>query len=40
VITQATSNVIKTALGSSAVNATISPANIITPPFSALCGPG
>jgi hypothetical protein len=40
VITQATSNAIKTALGSSAVNATISPANAIPTPVSTLCGPG
>jgi len=40
VITQATSNLIKTTLGASAVNATISPANAIPPPFSVLCGPG
>jgi hypothetical protein len=40
VITQATSNLIKATLGSSTVNATISPANAIPPSFSALCGPG
>jgi hypothetical protein len=40
VITQGTSNVIKGALGSSTVNATISPTNAIPPSFSALCGPG
>jgi hypothetical protein len=40
VITQATSNTIKNALTSSAVNATISPANAIPSPFSTLCGPG
>jgi hypothetical protein len=40
VITQATSNAIKTALGSSAVNATISPSNAIPTPVSTLCGPG
>jgi len=40
VITQANSNLIETALGTSAVNATISPSNVIPPPFSTLCGPG
>jgi hypothetical protein len=40
VITQDTSNAIKGALGSSPVNATISPNNAIPPPFSTLCGPG
>jgi hypothetical protein len=40
VITQATSTLIKGALGSSTVNATISPVNAIPPSFSALCGPG
>jgi hypothetical protein len=41
VITQATSILIKTALGlPSTVNATISPANAIPPTFSTLCGPG
>jgi hypothetical protein len=40
VITQGASNLIKGALGSSTVNATISPANAIPPSFSALCGPG
>jgi hypothetical protein len=40
VITQATSSSIKSALGSSTVNATVSPANAIPPSFSALCGPG
>ena len=40
VITQATSNLIKSALGSSAVNVTLSPDNAIPTPFSTLCGPG
>jgi hypothetical protein len=40
VITQAISNAIKSALGSSAVNATISPANANPTPVSTLCGPG
>jgi hypothetical protein len=40
VITQATSNTIKSASASSSVNATISPQNAIPPPFSTLCGPG
>jgi hypothetical protein len=40
VITQSTSNAIKGALGSSIVNATLSPTNAIPPPFSTLCGPG
>ena len=40
VITQATSNAIKTALLSSPVNATISPNNALPVPFSTLCGPG
>jgi PA domain len=40
VITQATSNLIKTALGSSAVNATISRGNALPVMFSSLCGPG
>jgi hypothetical protein len=40
VITQATSNLIKNALLSSPVNATISPANALPIPFSTLCGPG
>jgi hypothetical protein len=40
VITQDTSNAIKGALGSSTVNATLSPNNAIPPGFSALCGPG
>jgi hypothetical protein len=40
VITQATSNTIKSALVSSPVNATISPNNAIPPSFSKLCGPG
>jgi hypothetical protein len=40
VITQATSNLIKGALVSSSVNATISPANATPVPFSSLCGPG
>jgi|RhiMetdeSRZDD1v2_1073273.scaffolds.fasta_scaffold20197_7 PA domain-containing protein len=40
VITQDTSTLIKNALGSSTVNATISPANAIPPSFSSLCGPG
>jgi hypothetical protein len=41
VITQAESNTIKGALAlPSTVNATISPANAIPPPFSTLCGPG
>ena len=40
VITQPTSNLIKAALGSSTVNATINPAHAIPPSFSALCGPG
>jgi hypothetical protein len=39
VITQATSNLIKGALGSP-VNVTISPSNAIPVPFSSLCGPG
>jgi hypothetical protein len=40
VITQATSNAIKSTLASSPVNATISPANAIPTPVSTLCGPG
>ncbi len=40
VITQATSDAIKGALGSSTVNATISPANAVPAPPSQLCGPG
>ena len=40
VITQADSNTIKGALVSSAVNATISPANALPVPPSTLCGPG
>jgi hypothetical protein len=40
VITQATSNLIKTALGTSPVNATLSLANALPVPFSSLCGPG
>ena len=40
VITQATSSLIKSALGSSAVNVTLSPDNAIPTPFSTLCGPG
>jgi hypothetical protein len=40
VITQGTSNLIKGALGTSPVNATISPNNAIPPSFSTLCGPG
>jgi hypothetical protein len=40
VITQATSNLIKNALQSSSVNASISPANALPIPFSTLCGPG
>ena len=40
VITQATSNLIKGALGSSAVNVTLSPDNAIPTPPSTLCGPG
>jgi hypothetical protein len=40
VIDQATSNAIKNALGTSAVNATISPANAIPTPGASLCGPG
>jgi hypothetical protein len=40
VITQANSTLIKNALGSATVNATISPANAIPPSFSSLCGPG
>jgi hypothetical protein len=40
VITQATSNTIKDALGSAPVNATMSPQNAIPPSFSSLCGPG
>ena len=40
VITQATSNLIKGALGSSAVNVTLSPDNPIPAPPSTLCGPG
>jgi hypothetical protein len=40
VITQAASNLIKGALASSTVNATISPTDAIPPPFSNLCGPG
>ena len=40
VIPQAISNVLKDALASVPVNATISPANAISRPFSTLCGPG
>jgi hypothetical protein len=40
VITQATSNTIKSALASSPVNATISPNNAVPAPVSNLCGPG
>jgi hypothetical protein len=40
VITQATSNVIKSTLLASTANAIISPANAIPIPFSTLCGPG
>jgi hypothetical protein len=40
VITQATSDTVKSALMSSPVGATISPENAIPPPFSTLCGPG
>jgi hypothetical protein len=40
VITQPTSNLIKTTLGSSPVSGTLSPANAIAPSFSSLCGPG
>lgn len=40
VITQAVSNLIKTVLGSSAVNATISRGNALPVTFSSLCGPG
>jgi hypothetical protein len=40
VITQATSNTIKSALTSSPVNGTISPANAIPTPGATLCGPG
>jgi len=40
VITQPTSNSIKNALGSSAVNVTLSPDNAIPTPPSTLCGPG
>jgi hypothetical protein len=40
VITQSTSDAIKGALGTSIVNATISPNNAIPPSFSTLCGPG
>jgi hypothetical protein len=40
VITQSTSNLIKTTLGSSPVSGTLSPANAIPPSFSSLCGPG
>jgi len=40
VITQDTSNRIKGALGSSTVNATLSPNNATPPSFSTLCGPG
>jgi len=41
VITQATSNLIKSVLGGTVpVNVTISPANAIPPSFSSLCGPG
>ncbi len=40
VITQATSNAIKGALGSASVNATLSPANALPAPPSNLCGPG
>jgi len=39
-VTQATSDAIKGALGSSSVNATITPDNAIPAPFSVLCGPG
>ena len=40
VITQDISNAIKGTLPSSPVNATMSPANAVPPPFSTLCGPG
>ncbi len=40
VITQATSNSIKSTLASSPVNATISPNNAIPTPGATLCGPG
>ena len=40
VITQAVSTLIKNALASAIVNATISPANALPAPFSSLCGPG
>jgi PA domain len=40
VITQASSNIIKSALTSSPVNGTISPANAVPTPGATLCGPG
>jgi len=40
VIPQTTSTLIKTTLGLSPVNGTLSPANTIPPSFSSLCGPG
>jgi PA domain len=40
VITQATGNAIKTALGSAPLNVSINPDRRIPAPFSKLCGPG